>query len=125
MKITAYLFLTFVFLLSAAIGLVGCGTNDSNKVQGIEILSYSMNSDLQSYSCSGIGTVTQKDIVIASEYNGLPVTSIGERAFSGCGGLTSVAIPDSVTSIGECAINRERDTQKTSKITQKSLQMIV
>ncbi len=105
MKITAYLFLTFVFLLSAAIGLVGCGTNDSNKVQGIEILSYSMNSDLQSYSCSGIGTVTQKDVVIASEYNGLPVTSIGERA-----------------------INSERDFRKTqqkiSNNIENSLQMI-
>ena len=31
------------------------------------------------------------------------VTSIGERAFSGCSGLTSISIPDSVASIGEYA----------------------
>ena len=34
------------------------------------------------------------------------VTSIGERAFYGCSGLTSVEIPNSVTSIGERAFSR-------------------
>ena len=33
------------------------------------------------------------------------VTNIGERAFSGCSGLTSITIPDSVTSIGQSAFN--------------------
>src|SRR2546425_5405338 len=39
------------------------------------------------------------DIVIASTYNGYPVTSIGQGAFQNCS-LTSVTIPNSVTSIG-------------------------
>ena len=45
------------------------------------------------------------DIVIASTYNGYPVTSIGDNAFSGysyrgCTNLTSVTIPNSVTNFG-------------------------
>ena len=45
-------------------------------------------------------------IVIASTYNGFPVTSIvsgGAGAFEGCSGLTSVTIPSSVTNIGSFA----------------------
>src|SRR5262245_61017397 len=40
------------------------------------------------------------DIVIASTYNGFPVTSIGFQAFYYCFNLTSVVIPNSVTNIG-------------------------
>ncbi len=42
-------------------------------------------------------------VVIPSEYNGLPVTSIGNYAFAYCDKLTSVTIPDSVTTIGDQA----------------------
>src|SRR6266516_3511001 len=40
------------------------------------------------------------DIVIASTFNGYPVTHIGQYAFSGCTSLTSVTIPNSVWAIG-------------------------
>src|SRR5262245_58020004 len=45
------------------------------------------------------------DVVISSTYNGFPVTSIGDNAFIGTG-LTSVTIPNSVTSIGQYAFKR-------------------
>ena len=40
------------------------------------------------------------EVVIPSEINGKPVVKIGERAFFECTSLTSVVIPNSVTSIG-------------------------
>ena len=43
------------------------------------------------------------EVVIPSEIEGLPVTSIGFSAFSNSHSLTSVKIPDSVTSIGDGA----------------------
>ena len=68
-----------------------------------EGLKYSLNSDGNGYTVTGIGTCTDKELIIPSEYNAKPVTSIGYQAFQGCTGFTSVTIPDSVTSIGPWA----------------------
>ena len=52
---------------------------------------------------SGIGTCTDTEIVIPSEYNGMSVVSIGGYAFENNEKITSVVIPNSVRSIGDFA----------------------
>ena len=51
----------------------------------------------------GINIEKAWDIEIPSTYNGLPVTEIATNAFKNEAYLTSVIVPDSVTSIGESA----------------------
>lgn len=53
-----------------------CGTERAS--EGLE---YSWNSDGTGYTVTGIGTCTDTEIIIPSEYNAKPVTSIGESAF--------------------------------------------
>lgn len=68
-------------------------------VDGTVGLMYEMSSNGTYATCTGIGTATDTEIEIASEYDGVPVTAIGEYAFDGCKTITSVAIPSNVTSI--------------------------
>ena len=75
-----------------------CGAERAN-----EELKYSLNSDGTSYTVTGIGTCTDTEIIIPSEYNAKPVTRIGSHAFENCTGLMSITIPDSVTSIDDSA----------------------
>ena len=66
-------------------------------------LAYELSADGTHYICTGIGTATDTDIVISSNINDVPVTSIGTSAFYGCFNLTSVTIGNSVTEIGKSA----------------------
>ncbi len=64
-------------------------------------LKYIQNYD-GTYTVTGIGTCTETDIVIGI-YNNRDVTSIYYGAFSNCTSLTSIELPDSLTTIGERA----------------------
>ncbi len=66
-------------------------------------LSYELDDIGASYIVTGIGTCSDVNIVIPSTYKSKPVTGIGGNAFYGCSNITSVIIPDGVTTIDFCA----------------------
>ncbi len=65
------------------------------------------------YTLSGDGTYyivskctwSATSVVIPDTYNGLPVKEIGNEAFDDCDSLTSIEIPNSVTTIGNSAFS--------------------
>ena len=108
-------------------GCYTCGEIETRAIpphshsEGLEM---TLNADGNSYSVTGIGICTDMDVYIPVEYNGLPVTIIGEQAFYGCSfdnvfipegivtiensafactSITNIIIPKSVTSIGSGA----------------------
>ena len=75
-------------------------TNPESDKQGVI---YASNHDGQTCYVSGHEENYSAAITIPEEFEGLRVTSIGKDAFYGCSNLTSVTIPQSVTSIGDGA----------------------
>ena len=101
-KIALILILTLLLALCAFAACKEEGEEDkpAKPTVGLE---YTLNEEGTEYSVTSIGAATETDIVIASEYNGLPVTSISDKAFEEGFKITSVFIPGSVKSIGEDA----------------------
>lgn len=76
--------------------------NEPNYSYGLE---YSLNSDGKGYTVVGIGDCIDKDLIIPSTHEGLPVNAIGENAFNGNTDITYVLIDRAVISIGQGAFN--------------------
>ncbi len=79
-----------------------CGSYDNEGAQ--TALSYELNEQKDGYIVSSCGS-SATTVEIPDEINGLPVVGIKENAFENRSNLTSVTIPDSVTSIGDRAFN--------------------
>ncbi len=56
-------------------------------------------------SIKAANTSISGDIVIPASHNGAPIDTIPASAFKGCNGITSITVPESITSIGEGAFN--------------------
>ena len=69
-----------------------------------EGMRFVLNEDGKSYSVAGLGSCMDKDIVIPSTYEGLPVTKIEPEAFF-LMDIRSIYIPSSVKVIGEDAFS--------------------
>lgn len=114
-KILLTLAATATFSLFALSGFTACSGNEAAhrhdyvdgacKACGKELkpskgLEYTLGKEGTGYTVVGIGTCTDKDIVIPSTYEGLPVTRVGYEAFYNNDELKSVVIPGSIKFIG-------------------------
>ena len=72
---------------------------DEPEYDGSRGLEYEISSDGKFAILVGIGTCTDKDIVIASTYNGIPVARIDSYALYNCQFIESVTISEGVTII--------------------------
>ena len=92
--------LIFTTLLLCSLLTFAQFTGTVSDSQGVK---YTANYDESTCYVSGHEDDYSATIVIPEVFGGRQVTSIGNYAFSGCSGLTSVTIPSSVTSIGNYA----------------------
>lgn len=79
---------------------IRCGLGDTSKG-----LSFSLSGDETYYILDGIGTCDDRDIIVPSYYNGLPVKEIGDNAFKDNLTITSVLVDIYVNKIGKSAFS--------------------
>ena len=102
----------FLIIVTLPLLLGGCGSDNNKPVaENKPIEEMPINPNLKYETEGDAVTITFCDrkasgaLTIPATIEGNPVTSIGDRAFSGCESLTDITIPDGVTSIGENAFS--------------------
>ena len=75
----------------------------SSKVIAVQGLHFNLSNDGAYYTVYGVSGSSNANLVIPSEYNGIPVTKIGGNAFSYNSQITSVTLPNSIIEIGALA----------------------
>lgn len=109
---TKNLFFTMIIILCVAFLFAGCQDNieenptssttgkEGPVYSGTELLTFELNDDGESYKVVEVNGECPTNIVIPAEYNGLPVTVIGRRAFAEEKNLESVVLPNTIIEIG-------------------------
>lgn len=80
MKKFLSLILSLILTLTLCVSLASCTRKAGEPSKG---LSYALNEAGDAYTVVSIGKCKDKDVLIPTEYKGLPVTAIGEYAFKG------------------------------------------
>ena len=104
MKRTVLILALLALTVCLCLAFASCGCSDEEEtLQPSKGLEYALSDEGEWYTVTGIGTCTDKNLVIPSEHEGLPVRSIGEEAFWLCDTIRSVVISHGITSIGKRA----------------------
>ena len=82
-----------------------CDYREEESVDKLPILEYELSGAWNYYTVRASDEYVSGLVTIPPKYNNIPVTVIGDGAFTGCEDITGVVIPTSITNIGDYAFD--------------------